>query len=162
MQILLSHKAVAVIRSCWTRGKREWGGVCLPHSASGGSQFWLSGRSSLSPWSSLTTSEADFCSVPSFSDFFLLAEDWGSRGCFRAQMITSFVRPGSWFLWQYNFLSKQVSVWSICFWWISLWRSRAEGLMYSRFLKLKIVFYLCTAVFCLSLCLPVFICLGDH
>ena len=162
MQILLSHPAVAVIRSCWTRGKREWGGVSLPRSASGGSGFWLSGRNSLPPWSCLTTSEADSCSVSSFSDSFLLVEDWVSRGCFRAQMITSFVRPGSWFLWQSSSLSKQVSVWSICFWWISFWRSRAEGLMYSWVLKLKLAFYLHTAVFCLSLCLPMLISQGYH
>ena len=158
MQILLSRGAVAVIRSCWTRGKGEWGGGSPPlgHLVALGSDFLGGAVFCDPPWPHLKPTH----SVPSFSDSFLLAEDWGSKGCFRAQMITSFVRPGSRFLWQYNSLSKQVSVWSICFWWISLWGSRTEGLMYSWVLKLKIVFYLHTAVFCLSLCLPILVCRG--
>lgn len=98
--------------------------------------------------------------VASVSDSFLLVEGLGSRGCFRAWMITRFVRPGLWFLWQYNFLAKRVTVWSICFCLVPHWVSRAEEFMCSWFEKLNPVFYLRTPVCCLPLCLPVWVCRG--
>lgn len=93
MQILLRRGAVAVIRSCWTRGKGDWGGGSPPlgHLVALGSDFLGGAVFRDPPWPHLKPTR----SVPSFSDSFPLAEDWGSKGCFRAQMITSFVRPGS-------------------------------------------------------------------